>query len=171
MDRQDRSRATAWRAGPLLLHAAAVVTPAGALLLLGHSGAGKSTVCGLVAERLPTLADDLVRLTCAGQAERAWCVSDAKQSLAPSARSVPLVAVLRLYQSEVTALAPATPRETCGYLLDAAFEVDLQRQVDSRKKRAWFACLATVARVHPGWRLQFALGPETASLLCEHPWA
>jgi ABC-type nitrate/sulfonate/bicarbonate transport system ATPase subunit len=171
MDRQERSRATPPWAGDLLLHAAAVVAPAGALLLLGHSGAGKSTVCRLVAGRLPVLADDVVRLARKGEMGATWHVSDAQQDPAAPVRAVPLVAVLRLFQAEAAALVRATPRQMCGYLADALFEVELQRQVSNWPRRAWFACVADVARLHPGWQLRFTKGPETARLLCEQPWS
>jgi len=58
--------------GLLPLHASAVVTPAGAVLFLGHSGAGKSTLLGEFLRRgYPMLAEDLaaVRLDAEG---RAW---------------------------------------------------------------------------------------------------
>ena len=171
MGRQEGSCGAArWTENPFL-HAAAVVAPAGALLLLGHSGAGKSTVCRLVADRLPVLADDVVRLARNGEMGATWHVSDAQQDPAAPVRAVPLVAVLRLFQAEATELVRATPLQMCGYLADAVFEVELQRQVSNWPRRAWFACVADVARAHVGWQLRFILGPETASLLCEQPWA
>jgi len=171
MDRPDRSSETAWWAGNLFLHAAAVVTSAGALLVLGHSGAGKSTLCGLVAEQLPTLADDVVRLELRGETEGAWYVFDGRPASAAQLRAVPLAGALRVFQAEATSLTRATPLQTCGYLLDAVFEVVAQRHVENGLKRAWFACAAEVARRHPGWKLRFTKGPETARLLCEQSWA
>lgn len=57
--------------GLLPLHASAIVTPAGAVLFMGHSGAGKSTLLNEFIRRgYPMLAEDLaaVRLDDAGDA-------------------------------------------------------------------------------------------------------
>ena len=50
--------------GVLVLHASAVATPAGALLVAGASGAGKSTLCAELRRRgCPVIADDLCALS------------------------------------------------------------------------------------------------------------
>lgn len=50
--------------GALVLHASAVATPAGALLVAGPSGAGKSTLCAELLRRgCPVIADDLCALS------------------------------------------------------------------------------------------------------------
>ena len=57
----------------LLLHASSVVMPGGALLFLGRSGAGKSTMCQLLSQSFPVLADDFVFVN--RNAEGTWYVT------------------------------------------------------------------------------------------------
>lgn len=49
--------------GALVLHASAVATPSGAILVAGPSGAGKSTLCAELRRRgMPVIADDICAL-------------------------------------------------------------------------------------------------------------
>jgi energy-coupling factor transporter ATP-binding protein EcfA2 len=154
------------------LHASAVVTPGGALLFLGHPGAGKSTICQLLAERFPPLADDAVYLM--RQEYGAWHVADGtpwafggplKEGELAGLEGVPLRAILRLFQDPMPRLMPIVPRETCCHLTDALFEVVWQQRGDLASKRGWFAAVAEVARQYPGLRLYFTLDQKTSELV------
>ena len=59
--------------GTLVLHASAVATPAGAVVLMGHKGAGKSTTAAaLVAAGGALIADDIVALAPEATTPRVW---------------------------------------------------------------------------------------------------
>jgi hypothetical protein len=156
----------------LALHASAVETSAGVLLFLGHAGAGKSTICQLLAKRFPILADDAVYLIRKNQEGGAWFVADGSQHAfaEPSANAVdsipsmPLRAIFRIYQDSYTRLVRMTPRETCSHLVDALFEISWQQHGNLVEKRNWFNCVAEVARRYRGARLYFSLDMETSDL-------
>jgi len=156
----------------IALHASACVTPGGALLFLGHGGAGKSTAVGLLAERFPTLADDAVFLL--PQADGSWQVAcgDRDAFAGPVAQEavaglnwVLLRVVLRLFRAPKPRLVPIGPRESCRYLTDALFEIPPQRNTGVEVKRHLFAAAAEVARTVPGWELYFGLDRSTSELL------
>jgi hypothetical protein len=156
----------------IALHASACVTPGGALLFLGHGGAGKSTAVGLLAERFPTLADDAVFLL--PQADGSWQVAcgDRDAFAGPVAEEAaaglswaPLRAVLRLFRAPELRLAPIGPRKTCRHLADGLFEIPPQRNVGVEVKRHLFVAAAEVARSIPGWELYFRPDRSTSELL------
>jgi energy-coupling factor transporter ATP-binding protein EcfA2 len=155
------------------LHGSAVIAPGGALIFLGHGGAGKSTICQLLAGHFPKLSDDAVYL--AGQGDGEWYVTNADQrAFAGPLREgeldgrewTVLRAVVRIFQSPTTRLVPVTPLAACRHLTDAAFEIGWQklRRDDPREV---FSTVAQVARSYPGWELRFGLGPETAEMVAE----
>jgi energy-coupling factor transporter ATP-binding protein EcfA2 len=167
MLRPDRVQA----ADVLVLHSSAVVTPGGALLFLGHASAGKSTICRLLAERFPPLADDAVYLT--RQEDGAWYVADGtrrafagplEEDELAGLDGVPLRAILRLFQAPTPRLAPLGQLETCRYLTDALFEIGWPKQ-KVETARGMFAAVAQVARSYPGWQLYFSVDHTTSGLV------
>jgi len=156
----------------LALHASAIVTPCGAVLFLGHAGAGKSTICQLLSKRFPPLADDVVYLI--RQEDGTWHVADGSRRAfggplqageLAELEGVPLRAILRLFQDSASRVAPITSREACRHLTDALFEVVWQRRYDLANKRAWFALVADIARRYSGSRLYFTLDEEPFELV------
>jgi energy-coupling factor transporter ATP-binding protein EcfA2 len=159
----------------LALHASAVATPAGALLFLGHSGAGKSTICRLLNLHATPLADDAVYLFRGD--DQTWRVADAShrafagplsESAADELTGKHLFAIFRLYQSAIVKVVPAGQSEICRHLADALFEIGWQQWIDSESKRKLFASLAQVARSHSAARLYFTLRNETSVLVSEY---
>jgi len=170
----------------LFLHASSVLVPAGALLFLGHSTAGKSTIARLLGERFPVLADDAVLACRNGQGD--WVVADGRFRFdvgpysprwdevvesRPSPESLPpLVGCVRIHKADEVRAAHLPPLENCRCLMDAAMEVDLQRKFREEKspappdrvlsarelqlRRHWFGLAADIARKRPGWSLWFA---------------
>ena len=145
----------------LIIHAAAVTTPEGALLLLGRSGVGKTTTCQALAGCYPTLAGDV---TCLVRSGETWSVMDASPWLLqqPEADVIaqdgaPLHAVSRLFKAQRARSKPLSSREACRYLTDALFEVGWHAGADAARKRAWFATVADIARRYPGAALHLTL--------------
>ena len=150
----------------LLIHAASVLVPTGALLLLGHSGAGKSTLCRLLSRQYPIVADDLTALT--RQHNGTWLVASIEQLARRDASgSVPLHAVVRIFQSETTKLASIPPRETCRHLLDALFEIMGEEREELPRIRTWFRYAGEVSRNYDGWQLEFRLGSDVIESIRE----
>lgn len=154
------------------LHGSAVVTPGGALLFLGHAGAGKSTICHVLAGQFPALADDAVYLI--RQEDGSWHVADGsrrafagplKEGELAGLDGVPLRAILRLFQAATPRLAPIGQRETCRYLTDGLFEIRWQKGSDAETARGMFSAVAHVARRYPGWQLYLSGDHRTSDLV------
>lgn len=113
--------------------------PAGALLFLDHTEAGKSTLPQLLADHFPPLADNAIYLI--RQEDGAWHVADGSRRAFVGPLTLrlcsgqaegemderewtPLWAVVRIFQSPTTRLMPITPLVACRHLTDAVFEID-----------------------------------------------
>lgn len=94
-----------FRHGDLMVHAAGVLVKGGALLFVGHSGAGKSTIAHLAGEH-PVLHDDLLALY--PQADGTLVSAlPAEQSVLP--HRYPLAGVLLLAHASRPSLQPVPP--------------------------------------------------------------
>ncbi len=147
-----------------LIHAAAVKTEIGAILFLGHSGAGKSTLASRVSDSWPILADDIVYLA-QSKVNRCWYVTDGKAVNTSRVHFCPLHSLVRIYQSSTAGLDVISPLETCRYLTDSIFEIEVMKGVNKKIQRECFRITADVARHYTGWQLYATLGKETLSLL------
>lgn len=171
----------------LFLHASAVVVDGGAVLFLGHSTAGKSTIARMLGPTFPALADDAVYA--AKDAAGGWRVveggfrfedGDIYQRIQEihrqirDGKGVPLRACFRLRKAEQVRLIPVPPVELARYLADAALEVDLQRKTEKYQKspkidllalhRQWFHWVAEIARSHSGWMLCFSITSDKSEI-------
>lgn len=147
----------------MYLHASAVQVRGRALLFLGHSTAGKSTISRLLSGRYPIIADDKVWVSLLKNGT--WMVCDGHDNFASAADRAramkrlaryPLLAVLRIFKAKTNGLEPISARQTCRHLMDAVFEVDCQRTDEkpaAMKKR--FALAAALAKKKEGWHLTF----------------
>lgn len=154
------------------LHASACITPRGVLLFLGHAGAGKSTIAGLLAERFPTLADDAVHLI---RDERGtWRVVDGgvaalvrpwqEGNLSRSDESQ-LWAVVRIYHGAAPKLERIGCRKACRHLTDALVEFFGRPCLDVAVVRSLFGLIAQVARCYPAWELHMSQDRRTSDLV------
>jgi len=145
------------------LHASAVSVSGRALLFLGHSTAGKSTISHLLSERYPVIADDKVR---AWQKKNGdWMISDGSTDFQSKGKNMistgsrkkyPLLAVLRIFKAKTMTIKPLSPRRTCRYLIDAVFEVDGQRDhKDLKTIKKWFSYTVVISKKNMGWGLTF----------------
>lgn len=176
----------------LFLHASSVVVEGGALLFLGHSTAGKSTMARLLEATYPVLADDSV-FAFPG-ADGGWRVVDGgfrfgEGSLAAwderiqrqsKESSLPLRGCLRLHKGAAVRIEALAPVELARHLMDAAMEIDLQRkfgrfsadikpelysaELVRTMRRKWFGQVADIAKTCPGWHLWFPKEPHLTEL-------
>ena len=128
----------------VMIHASAVEYRGKALVFLGPSETGKSTISQLLAATLDgarVLADDMVDLD--WQANNEWMVSDARPRLlqeraegrsTSAAPRVPLGAVFRLYQSPCPRLMPLRDLETGLYLMMAFPKCSVGGPITLRKQ-------------------------------------
>lgn len=99
--------------GALPLHGSGVVTEAAGLLLVGHSGAGKSTVLGALVNRgYPAVCDDLAAVTVDGGVARVHPGTNVVKVWADSAESLgwPTEGLSRVRQELTKYLRPLAPR-------------------------------------------------------------
>lgn len=165
----------------IALHTSAVQTPGGALLFLGHAGAGKSTISRLLSGRYPIISDDSVYLTQQGEK---WVVAHADYSaffedLLPQPPFLtlqnstdrldwfPLLAIIRIFQAQSAQIVSVNDMSTCKHLADAAFEIPWQQQSVERV-RLIFSTVAQIARMYPGWELSFTMDDETVKVVSAH---
>ncbi len=176
------------------LHASAVVVDGGAVLFLGHSTAGKSTMARLLGTQCPVLADDAVHVTRWGQSE--WRVVDGsfrfKEDCRPedwprelsrraSEGAVRLKACCRLHKAPDFRVEPMEPIELARHVLDAVMEMDLQRKAGRGQgggggagavqsdvlqlRKRWFNEASDITRQVPGWHLWFHKKTEAGRIL------
>ncbi len=160
--------------GPFVLavHASAVQANGRAVIFLGPSGTGKSTICDMLRDHAPQIAADVVYLVPGPDGQ--WGVADGGRRAyqgplsgeeGAALQTVLLRAIVRLFQAPAPHLEPLEALETCRYLTDALFEVAWQREYDVAVKKRIFAGLAAVCRAAPGYELYFDLSPATLELL------
>lgn len=168
----------------LFLHASSVIIHGGAVLFLGHSTSGKSTIARRLGEVYPVLADDSV--FAARGADGGWRVVDGgfrfgegdfeswKQRIHRqiAENSVPLRACLRIHKASAVRMESMEPVELARHLMDAAMEIDLQRKWGKksgvsntepsaweevlRARRQWFSQVADIARTALGGHFWFS---------------
>jgi len=147
----------------LILHASAVSIKKRGLLFLGHSTSGKSTISKLLSSKFPLISDDKVEVV--RNCNKDWLLinrefkSDSRQNLSgfvDNSPMLPIVAVLRIFKSSKNGTEPASPLDSCKFLLDAVFEIDSQRRCEDLTTRMrWFSQVSEIARNIPGYYLTF----------------
>lgn len=156
------------------IHASAMRNDDHAVIFLGPSGTGKSTMYRLLSPYMRPLSTDASYLV--PQADGSWYVAwgDGRVhgEIIPSSieeaaalPGAPLRAVVRLYQAPEPRLENLDAFLTCRYLTDAFFEITWQRDQPSAIKRRAFANLARVARLFPGYVFHFDLSARTPEIL------
>lgn len=165
----------------LHIHASSIEFDAGAVLFLGHSTAGKSTIAWILSEASAVIADDSVILF--RDSLSRWNVMNGEKRLDqadPSFGKIerdeevkssrPLLGCFRLYKAETVKSDSVEPIRLAQYLMDAVMEVDMNRVPKTlphdntsdiiencrRRRRHWFHLVAEVSKLYPGWDLWFS---------------
>ena len=158
--------------GIMLIHASAVVVNGVALIFLGPSDTGKSTICRLLSEFAQPLADDMVYLIPHMIGEWAIACADVcaprgplSETEAAALEDIPLRAIFRLYQASEPRLEHISALETCRHLTAALFEFYGSQLWDIGIKKTAFSHLAPIARLVPGYALYFDRSPQTPQMI------
>ncbi len=159
---------------PILLHAAAVKTPHGALLFLGPSKAGKTTICNLLASKFEPIADDTVYALRAGEGR--WLAASKVALLTAqkhhSGSDIPadigsrILATMRIYKDCFVAVEPIGPKEHCFNLINAVVEaIGHSANCTSFELLRQFRIVACMAKEIQGLSLKFIKGNDTSTYL------
>ncbi|MBN2005230.1 MAG: hypothetical protein JXA21_17865 [Anaerolineae bacterium] len=146
----------------------------GAIIFLGPSGTGKTTICNLLSAYIDVLAEDAIYLVPQPAGRYGVLCGDkyahtetpqqffAKTNPGPG---IPLRAIVRLYQAEKPYLRRIDAFLTCRYLTDAFYEVVRQRREPLDVKQRIFATLAEMARYLGGHEFHFTLSPHIPRIM------
>lgn len=154
--------------GAALIHSAGVTDGESGFLLLGRSGAGKTTASRLcLAQGATVLSDDLnaVRLDTGGvQLEKLPFTGDLGDR-GPAAVTVPLRALVRLAKGTREDLRPLSPAAALAGLVAAAPYVNR----DPWRQEALLGLLERLARRVPAYELTFSLTGDPWAILRSIP--
>lgn len=158
-----------------LLHSSAVKVANQALLFLGHSSSGKSTISQLLSKKYPIISDDKVWIFQKSNGEWFACEGEKINLLESSQDSTincfpeyTILTFLRIFKSNETSIKPLSTLETCKYLIDAVFEIDSQRkQEDFVLAKKWFSSVAEISKKYVGWHLTFRKDVSIINLINE----
>jgi hypothetical protein len=167
-------------AGGLCLHATAIAHGAGAVLLLGPSGAGKTTAAELLAGDVTCLSNDRVTLVPDPLAPGKFWVWSLPVGKAPDiARcgevALPLVALLRVMQAKASTIAPLREVEALLQIRQAV-EVGAGSEFFEPRRLLAVGALAAAAKsgvahiaLSPSWRAQLEAFLATAPVGQDSP--
>jgi len=159
----------------VMIHASAVEYQGKALVFLGPSGTGKSTISQLLARTLEgarVLADDIAYL--AWQNGGWQVVGDTSPNFQQEvfasppvhiSQCVPLECVFRLYQASLPRVEPMRDLTIGVCLMNALLEVSLYLRANIEEKKLYFSSLSDIARVTPGYIFYFERSVQTIEIL------
>ena len=130
--------------GGCMLHAAAIVGKAGALVFFGPSGSGKTTVAELV-------GDDVItdEITAIRPGDGTYLVSSVPWRGQP--RTAPLAGLFQLRQARTTTVTPLSPRDAVRALLGSVFFC----RADAAEFSRFLESADRIARAVPAYDLAF----------------
>lgn len=157
--------------GIILIHGAAVVMNQHALVFLGPSGTGKSTICKTLESFVQVIGDDRLYLIPRGSD---WLVADATipaleraltEEEALNLAGVPLSAVFRIFQSSNPSVTPVDTRQTCRYLSAAFYEFFWAHDLDIQAQKIVFSKIADISRKTAGFNLHFSQSTKIVDII------
>lgn len=173
MNKKDNIKSHIGAPPGILLHAGAVKTDRGALLFLGHSKAGKSTICKLLSKRYELIADDMVHVQF--EENSGWVANninsymeERKQYAATKNQinGIPIYAIMRIYQSNRVEAQQITQKELCLQLTNSILEgIGQSSSYSGFSAKHYFRVVAEIARDISGWSLQFTKKNETLNYI------
>lgn len=161
--------------GIISIHASAVTVGSQALIFLGPSETGKSTICQLLTTytHMQAVADDIIYFI--PHAGDIWEVANGDggrasrgpltEEEASTLKGFPLFAIFRLYQAATPHIEQIDNLAGNLYLANAFFEVSRHRHSDVETKKRAFAELAAIARSIQCYDFFFDQSPRTARVL------
>ena len=151
----------------VFLHASSISISGKALLFLGHSNAGKSTISGILSRQFHKIADDKVLI----YRKKNWMVRGVKGDRFLRENSgddidsteYPVIAVARIFQDKETRFISISQKEACRHIMDAVFENDFQNNYEDLSQiKKWFKIAANLSHNTKGYRLTF---PKCESII------
>lgn len=152
-------RSTPTNSDIFFLHASSIEVSEKALIFLGHSSAGKSTIAKLLSKKYPLISDDKIYVY---RKNNTWKIKDgddkwfSQEERREASNSFPILAFVRIFKSNNNSIGRIKKSLLCKHLIDAVFEVDNQRNVENiniRKK--WFHLTSDLAKKNQGWYFYF----------------
>lgn len=145
-----------------MLHASSVNIKDKAIVFLGHSTSGKSTIAQLLSRQFPLISDDKIIMF---KSDGKWFVKSGdeerkfleyKKKIPFVSGCFPILSFIRIYKSENNNMHKIESNVLCKSLIDAVFEVDNQRSINNTGLRKhWFRLSAELARNIQGWHFYF----------------
>ncbi|MCK4889106.1 MAG: hypothetical protein KAS97_04185 [Candidatus Aminicenantes bacterium] len=144
------------------LHASSIEINGKALVFLGHSSSGKSTIAQILSKEYDLVSDDKI-IVFKNNGE--WFIkngdeqsklSEYKGNKPIASGSFPVLAFVRIFKSESNEINKIESSLLCKYLIDAVFEVDNQRNnFDIDLRKYWFHLAGDFAKRIQGWDFYF----------------
>ena len=155
--KRSRSKPEKQPGDGIFLHASSVNINGKALVFLGHSSSGKSTIAQLLSEVFPVISDDKIYIY---KKREKWELksgdeinkfSEFQGKLRISTDTLPILSFMRIFKAHENKIEEIESLVLCRYLTDAVFEVDNQRRVpDIKRRKEWFKVVADIARKFEG---------------------
>ncbi len=154
------------------LHASSIEISGKALIFLGHSTAGKSTIAGILSKKYPIISDDKIFVF---KKKNIWMIRNGDDGDFLSGRNdlsfstnvfFPVMSFVRIFKSNGNKINKIEQSLLCKYLIDAVFEVDNQRNIkDINVRKKWFSLSAELSRESRGWEFEFIKNDKILTII------
>jgi len=154
------------------LHASSVEISGKALIFLGHSTAGKSTIAGILSKKYPIISDDKIFVS---KKKNIWMIkngddvsfSSGEKNFSFSTNvSFPILSFVRIFKSNSNKISEIGQSLLCKYIIDAVFEVNNQRNIeDINVRKKWFSLSAELSRENSGWNFDFIKNDKILTII------
>ena len=137
------------------LHASSVISKKGALIFVGHSASGKTTISDILNVKFQKVEDDMVLLF--EEKPGRWFLKD-RVNKSTKQKLYPVFAIFRLLKAQNISIEKINKLRLVKILIDAYFEVESQRVgINKNNNIKAFKTINKFAKLHNGWDLKFSL--------------